>query len=250
MQDQEMVDRKPWYMAKGWLTASAVFIGALAAAGVYLVVTQDAQPGGAVTASSPSPAVPKVSSSPAEGDSVCGLEAGDQTVPESAPATSWDLVGKVAAPSVEGSGPGVVDDDGFRYCFAHSPTGALVAAATQLPMSANESTAKQWMDKSVADSPERDEELQAMTDPARVKDFVAAGTARGVPQLRAFRFISYDQTSAVVDLVVEYPDGMVAIPSEMTWQDGDWRYQPPASGRLAADTVRTLDGYVEWSGVS
>ena len=62
------------------------------------------------------------------GGSVCGLPAGNQDPVVGPPRASWALVGTIAAPAVEHVGPGVFDGRD-RRCFAHSPVGALVAAA-------------------------------------------------------------------------------------------------------------------------
>ena len=60
----------------------------------------------------------------------CHLPAGNQTVPVTAPSSSWTLVGAMAAPNAPGSfGPQKVQN-GLRVCFAHNPTGALYALAS------------------------------------------------------------------------------------------------------------------------
>ncbi len=59
----------------------------------------------------------------------CGLPEGDQVFRLGAPAVDgWEVSRRVVVPRSAAYGPGAVDRDGFRRCFAHSPTGAVFAA--------------------------------------------------------------------------------------------------------------------------
>ena len=71
--------------------------------------------------------------------SVCGLDGveldGRLT---SAPAVDeWQYQGTTAFPVSRTYGPGATDPDDFRYCFQHSPEGALFAAASAIAGSDN-----------------------------------------------------------------------------------------------------------------
>ena len=41
---------------------------------------------------------------------------------------NWEISRRTAVPRSDAFGPAKTDTDGFRRCFAHSPTGALFAA--------------------------------------------------------------------------------------------------------------------------
>ncbi len=60
----------------------------------------------------------------------CSLSAGSQAVPVTAPVSGWALVGSTAAPTARSTVGPQKSIDGLRVCFAHSPTGALFAAAS------------------------------------------------------------------------------------------------------------------------
>src|SRR4051812_982728 len=112
---------RPWYATPGFV-ASAVLLVLVAVTGVTLALT------GGGTGRHPRTHPPA-----STGGSVCGLPAGSQDPVVGPPAASWTLVGTIAAPSVRDVGPGVVAH-GDRRCFAHSPAGALVAAANLAAM--------------------------------------------------------------------------------------------------------------------
>lgn len=81
---------------------------------------------GRQTDSPTTPPPPPVSSgaptsTPPSDGSVCGLEAVEMTgTVSTAPSATWALVGTIAAPTIEGQGPGKIDDDGFRAA-SHAP---------------------------------------------------------------------------------------------------------------------------------
>ena len=121
--------------------AAAVAIAAIVALGLFLAVSnlvgEDPQPAPpAAGAPTPTTATP----SPASEASVCGLTAVEMTeTVNAAPETTWTLVGTTAAPAVDGHGPGTIDpDDGYRSCYARTPTGALVAAGNYTWVCAHE----------------------------------------------------------------------------------------------------------------
>jgi hypothetical protein len=176
------------------------------------------------------------------GGSVCGLRAGSQAVPTSPPAVaSWVLVGSMAVPSSPRTvGPGR-SVDGFRECFAHSPTGALFALVS-FWAAGTAFGASDVYAHLAADTPSRSQAVRfSAGDHSRLSD-------SGQLQLAAFEFNSYSPSDADISVVLQSSDGnLVTVACTMLWQAGDWRYEIPPSGAPAAGVIQSLDGYVPWS---
>ena len=116
------------------LIGSAVVVAAIVVLGLVLSLTNifggETEPTANPSAPSPSTATATATQTAQNEASVCGLEAVELSgTVTTAPTATWALVGTTAAPSIEGQGPGKIDGDGFRSCYARTPTGALVAAA-------------------------------------------------------------------------------------------------------------------------
>jgi len=179
-------------------------------------------------------------------DSACGLPAGDQTVPTSPPvSTKWELVGKTAAPTAPATyGPG--NKTGVRSCFAHSPTGALYAAANYIAVSQSPDTHAAAARQLMAAGAGRD---KAIAKASSATDFPVA-------QVLGFNFLSYDATHAVIDVAVrgaatDASPLLIHIPMTMRWEGGDWKLVVADDGEAFRRTqqLQSLDGYVPWTGV-
>ncbi|MCZ2404388.1 hypothetical protein IV498_14680 [Paenarthrobacter sp. Z7-10] len=196
------------------------------------------------TASTPNPAstaAPASASAQSEA-SICGLPAGTQTTPVTTPeGTKWELVGKIATPtSPKKYGPGRTGSNGLRSCFAHSPTGALYAGMNMVVLSStgHSNLVTKYL---TVDGPERDKLL------------AAPGSASiGDPdfQLAGFRISDYSGSRAVIDYGFKVSNGTFgSIPVAMQWQDGDWKFIPPASGQNEGRQISDLNGFIPWTGV-
>lgn len=201
-------------------------------------------------ATRPDPVVPRAGSSPATAPVGVGqcpaseiVMTGTVTV---APETIWSLVGTVAAPEVDGAGPLVVDPDGYRHCYARTPTGALVAALNLGAMGSEPALARRIAEDGLVPGPLRD---RLAASPA------ASSGSGGSAQFAGFRMVSYDGTTAVVDVGMRAANGGYAsILAELVWYEGDWRYsvRGEGDGQELAVTYSwppTLAGYIPWSGV-
>jgi hypothetical protein len=223
---------RPWYATSGFV-ASAVLLVLVAVTGVALALT------GGDTGRHPRTHPPA-----STGGSVCGLPAGSQDPVVGPPAASWTLVGTIAAPSVRDVGPGVAAH-GDRRCFAHSPAGALVAAANlaaMISLPAGTVSARDGLRHVV---------------PGRTRDVYSTQPAAPVdPALRlqivGFRVAVAGRDDVDVTLALRSNlngGAMVWWTLPMHWMTGDWRArlgsveQPYMGGPL-----ERLDGYVPWSG--
>lgn len=225
--------------------ASAVVVGIIILLGVGLAVSNlwsgRVEP--------PAPTTPPVVASPratattaAPLASICGLPGYEPTgTLTKAPTATWTLVGTTAAPKTDAAGPGQVDQDGYRNCYAHTPEGALLAGANFLAMSSKPDLAKRVAEGSVAPGPGRDRALAAPSN--------SGGGTR--IQTMGFRVLSYTGDKASIDIAFRTSNGAyAAIVWELVWSDGDWKFRLTDSGELVNQPVQLKDlgGYVPWSG--
>jgi hypothetical protein len=145
-------------------------------------------------------------------------------------------------------GPGVTDSDGFRSCFAQSPTGALYAAVNMVALSSADSQVlnTKVTDRLLVPGPGRD---IAMKDSAT--SLTSTGTDTTV-QIRGFLIKAYAATEADVDLAFETRNGILAhtvLP--LRWMDGDWKAKVSDEGNLINEITQLSDlsAFIPWSGV-
>ncbi|WP_029212107.1 hypothetical protein [Arsenicicoccus bolidensis] len=196
-------------------------------------------------AAPPSPTAPPPPTTAAAAGSVCGLKQVQTSgTVASPPVATWTLVGTTAAPAIEGQGPGKIDEDGYRSCYARTPTGALVAAANLLAMGSQAALLGQKMtERSTVPGPGRD---AALNQPP------ASADSSGVRiQIAGYRVLKYDGLSAEIDVAMRTSNGAVAAQAlTLRWVDGDWKIQLAPTGDLPAPMTQlpSLAGYIMWSG--
>lgn len=223
---------------------AAVVVALIAVLGVVLAIT-----GPADGDDDPAPRADPPSAPPTAepvGDSACGLEPGDQTIPVVAPPdTNWELVGTVAAPTAPDTiGPGVVDD-GLRSCFAHSPLGALYAAVNFVATTSDPNLRMRAV-RELAASGGGQERAIAALESAAAPSAPTAGA-----QVAGFSLLNYDDAAAVVDLAIRVDtSGYVHLPLSLRWEDADWKVVLPPTGEPydAIQPLPDLTGYSPWSG--
>jgi hypothetical protein len=190
----------------------------------------------------PPPAAP--SAPPDAAGSVCGLPAGDQQIPGTTPpGTTWATYGTMAAPVSTTIGPGITDTD-VPYCYAHSPLGALYAAAGLLAVCTDPAHRAPAARHLTATGPGRDALLRQISGNTGV-----GGAGSPDQQIAGFRVTNYDPNSASIDLAVrdgqEYAHTLLAL----RWESGDWKVVPTDAGQLwAFQPLPNLSQYVPWAG--
>ena len=241
------------YTRPGFVVAALVMAVVLILAAVlgYRTLTgpDEPDPSAQPTGTAPTTSVaPTETPSVVGSDSVCHLEAVelDGTLTAAPANTKWELVGTTAAPSVEGHGPGVIEDDGFRYCYSRTPTGALLAAANAAAIGSN----AQLLDRSVeliAEGPGK----EAIAEQSKNLDQNPTDSSGLTMQVAGFRALSYDGSEAKVDLALRTSDGqIVSQPFDLIWEAGDWKSRATDSGQLLSEmaALPDLTGYILWSG--
>ncbi|SHJ13801.1 hypothetical protein SAMN05216246_11239 [Actinomyces denticolens] len=179
------------------------------------------------------------------GGSVCGLGAGDQAVPAVAPPARVETVAAgVSVPVADGAGPGI-RDGGISRCFAHSPSGALLASANWL----------RWF----SSQQRLDEVIVTLMAPGQDRDRLAGQVADGwdgsttqPAPIRGFKIDVRGPDEVVVTLAVASTgaggQGLVAWPVLMRWVDGDWKAVAPSNNSWGQESVESLalGGFTVW----
>lgn len=222
----------PWYAERSVVASAAVLVVIVVIGGAVLLT---GDPG---SGSSPAARAPQGAET---GGSVCGLAAGSQDPVVGSPEARWALVGKIAAPSAPGVGPGIVNAK-ERRCFAHSPTGAVFAAANWL------ATAGLHGDD--------DDVMRQITARNRVREVYLRQPGSGVDpafrvQVAGFQTRVVDHDAMVVRLALQTntQGRMADLRLPLRWESGDWRVvleslQEP----LQISVIPSLLGYVRWGG--
>lgn len=229
---------------------SAIVVASIVVLGLVLSVTSLIGGGKAEPSPSSAPVVESGSDAsaapeaPAGEASVCGLEAVEMVGTVGAPpAAMWTLVGTTAAPSVEGQGPGKIDDDGYRSCYARTPTGALLAAANYAAMGSSTPLRKKFYEEGIVPGPGRD---ILLGEPVG-----ESGGSGNTVQIAGFRILRYDGNQADVDIALRTSRGAkAAVVTHLEWSDGDWKMRLTDEGKPISPVVQipNLSGYLLWSG--
>ncbi|WP_298325101.1 hypothetical protein [Haloactinopolyspora sp.] len=182
----------------------------------------------------------------AGGPSVCGLDGEELGTARltSAPAVDeWQYQGTVAYPVSAEFGPGETDPAGFRYCFQHTPEGALFAAAYAVGVGTDQPVVPEWIKYFTAPGPYRDQLIQEPANNSESSDDVRL-------RIAGFRLLAYDGHTARVDVaLVGSVQGQTVNMSAvypLVWSNGDWKVSTdtPEPGSVAS--IPDLAGYIAW----
>jgi hypothetical protein len=233
----------------GFIISAALVIALIAAVVVIFFLPKGDGAAQQAPASSPdSVSAAPTKSADAGGKSICGLPSSSETALGTAPKSKWELVGRVATPTDPTIfGPGVKDEDGFRYCFSQSPTGALYSAANlaALGSSGDPKVNQKMTDRLLMPGPGRD------IAKADAKALPSSSSSSNSVQFRGFVIKSYSRTAANVDIAFQTSGGVLGhavLPME--WADGDWKLAIADSGQLINDitALSDLGSFIPWSG--
>ncbi|MEU8222986.1 hypothetical protein [Kribbella sp. NPDC048915] len=189
---------------------------------------------------------------PNNGTGGCHNKSASQAIPRlAAPvAVSWQFEGKMLIPIQAESGPARTSPNGVRSCFAHSPTGAVLAAMVALGQLQNPETAVATLQTRVYPGPGRQAAIAELGKPSSTPSAVA-----GEIQFAGFKVLDYppNATRAIIQVVADLNGKAYgALPVTMRWYKGDWyvELQPDGSlnGSTEPDVLSSLSGYVRFSG--
>lgn len=180
-----------------------------------------------------------------DSESICGLsgaaEEGD-TLTRAPESDGWEYDGTVSYPVSEDYGPSEVDDSGYRYCFQHSPEGAVFFAANAIEQTESEHSAE-WIDYAVSQGQYRDALVQQVTGGAEEDARL---------DVVGFRVLSFSPEEAIVHLAVDGQSQgqtvQVSAEFSLVWEDGDWKFNADHEEPLALVQVGGHGGQVvRWS---
>jgi hypothetical protein len=176
----------------------------------------------------------------------CSLPAGSQQVPSGSPpaGVTWNVVGSMSVPQSGALGPQHTQD-GLNVCFAHNPTGALLAAMNYYAEGTSTTvTARQLAEQLMVNVPRAALAQSGNGAPGALD-------AGGPVQIAGYKFASYSASQATYDVVIQGPKGALAsVTTTMIWTGQDWRYSWPTGGDPSMEVLqeRTLTApYVVWS---
>lgn len=242
-QQQDFADRPPW-TRPGFIAAAAlVFIVIVAGTLIAVLGADDGRDNNAdgTPPASPAPADPAPQSP-------------DQALPTAIPTTApqgvrWELVRSLPVPVSDTAGPTQLTGT-TAAGFAHTPEGALIAAA-QISTRASYSLGREhWeptLEHQFVPSPDRDQMLATL----RTTD-TSPSDPGSLSQIAGFSYQSYTSDTAVIGLVLRVPSAGTpryhVLSTTLLWRDGDWRMQAPPGGAWASvnRVTNDLTGVVEW----
>jgi hypothetical protein len=227
---------------------SVLVVGVIALCAVVVLISNlmgsddEGQSGATPSATSTATAAPSAAADP--DPSTCGLEGYETSNTISAvPDTEWELVGTVAAPTASDTiGPGVVEANGFRSCFAHTAVGALYAASNVVALGSVSGLGEELTDKLVVEGPGRT---------AALEQAGSSGAATIRYQIAGYNILAYDGKTARIDIAVTTGAGdLVSFVQSMEWSEGDWKIVLADDGAalVAPAPLTSLGGYTPWSG--
>nr|WP_202891676.1 hypothetical protein [Kribbella shirazensis] len=185
----------------------------------------------------------------------CHAKNPSQTIPRvAAPvAVSWQFEGKMLIPIQAASGPASTSPNGVRSCFAHSPTGAVLAAMVLLGQLQNPEVGIDALQSRVYPGPGRDAAIAAAKQATRTPQSTVAGDI----QFAGFKVLDYppNASRAIIQIVAVLNNKAYgAMPVTMRWYKGDWyadlQTDGSFNGSLEPDILTSLSGYVRFSGAA
>lgn len=176
----------------------------------------------------------------------CNRTVGDESVPPQPPAVDgWEVSSRIVVPRSSGFGPARTDADGFRRCFAHSPTGAVYAAYSAYAAMGDQDKVVATARKLMVPGPATD---------ALIRELQTDQSASGytVPQIAGYRVIDAGPDRVTLMLATSVNTAYMSLTLTLVWHEGDWLLQPPAPGEPVGAPFaqhRDLSDFVAWSGV-
>jgi hypothetical protein len=242
-----------------FIIAAAVVVVLVLVGGFLLLTGGDDRDDSPEAGAQPKPgATSATSAAPAGGASACGLEANDTNHPVKAgPEATWEYVGYTAYPVSKTFGPTQTSPEGYRFCFQHSPEGALFYAAYNLAeqvsvpeVMTNEGYrdhVRAWAEFATSDGKFRKklttiDETNLDIDPALVEGLRYSTVG--------FRILMYEGDHAVIDLLTErQSDGQsqyVSNSIKLVWTGSDWKLDGDLELPISTTDIASPTGYVNW----
>jgi hypothetical protein len=227
-------EQSPW--SRPVVLVSGAFLLVLVLAGILVALTGADQHKAHSTPDQQTTQPREVTTSAAAGPDACTLAGGSQSIPSASPppGTQWATVGSMQVPQAPDLYGPERSSGAFDTCFAHNPSGALLAALNL------------WAESTAAPPSEVFGKL-AIGAPHNLRNDARLDSSGSV-QLAGYRYDSYSPVRAQISVVLTGPEGkLAATVTTMTWTGSDWKYLFPLNGTPPLQVIPDLTGYVSWS---
>jgi hypothetical protein len=233
--------------SRPWFVVSAVLLAMLGLAALFVMIGAARHPKQAVAATTQAGITHATAGhSSASVQASCSLPTGNQQAPSVGPALQWVTVGQMQAPQAPATFGPQREDDGIGVCFAHNPTGSLLAAMNFFAQATVASPVK-LIQTLTANTPEQDVALTQAREGGDQLLQESDGDPGSV-QVTGYQIVDYTAAQSNVNVVLEGPGGqLAAVECELDWQSGDWKFVIPAGGQLNSAPITTMDGFVSWT---
>jgi hypothetical protein len=225
--DSSYCKRPPWRRARWMITASLITAVVLTSAIVL------ATGGGGIGKPQAVPTQPPGCPATAAGDALPAAPPGD---------VQWKSVGSIMVPTSATDGPARYDGAVWE-CYAHNPTGAVLAAYDIFAGLAS----PDWHVIAEHDViPGQGQQAYIAASQSQTYSEPAPG---GIAQAVGFEILAYTAQQATVETLADAGDDQYQA-SELTvaWYDGDWKMVLTPDGESGPDPqlVTSTDGFVLW----
>lgn len=257
-QTEAQARRAPWILLTAVLVLVVLAIGVWALRVFVFEPSQQTAtpPAAAPTASATSPqqseAAPVTPEPTMVAGDGCSLNNTNQDITNTPPtATRWIVERWAVLPEVSGAGP-CFERDGYRAGFAHTQTGAVLAAYHYLVhgnTASPDAGTRGLLDYAVLEGPLKAAILQDVDDvengvKVRVPDSDFAGAV-----LQGYRIVGYESNTAVIEVSLGKEGASSgSLTAKLVWQDGDWRIDPASANEWSSPARNVpTQGFVLWS---
>lgn len=182
-------------------------------------------------------------------DSVCGIDGNvlKKAKLKSAPKVDrWAVQAQFMYPTSKKYGPGATAPVGYRYCYQHSPTGALYAAAYYMVMGGvPDIYYGGYTEYILAPGPYRDELINVNGDEDE-------GSLREGVRIvvLGFRVLKYDGQKTTIDLAISFTvagkTAKFSATTDLVWLDNDWKVSTDKPKGTETKKIADLSGYIPW----
>jgi hypothetical protein len=177
--------------------------------------------------------------------SACGLTGGSTAPPAEAPTVQWQNVDGAWLPVSTTQGPGRRSATGPWSCYAHTPTGAVLAALTIPTLLGVTGGFAGVVKQQTVPGPGQD---------ALLKQGQSRNAANDQVTPFGFAINSYDDTAATVTFYVRKRASSIRCSSTVQWigaSNGDWDLRLATDGSVASACEQVPDaqrapGFVSW----
>ncbi|MFE2336677.1 MULTISPECIES: hypothetical protein [Streptomyces] len=232
----------PYWKQRSW-RLSAGFLGFVLVLGGFVALTADPEDNTLAAAEGPLSGDSARSEERPKGCRTDDSGGDKKSVPKD---VTWHSVGGAQVPVSASAGPTRTSGP-MRWCYAHTPVGAALAA-TVIPTQMSGSDWKTISRQQVVAGRARDMfEFRRSTVPNI--DDTAQGAGTSVGSYVGFTVSSYTSEAAHVSLLIRGVQGFASTTIQLRWSTGDWKVVPDDSGSLHTPVTMVQGkpaGYTLW----